>query len=67
METQIKISKDDLDHGWSWEGFLGGSYYNTLELAKIVQGRKSELYYTKLIKVKNKQGEEHYKIMLKLK
>lgn len=61
----MKYSPDELTRGWRWEGFLGGSYYNTLRLAKICQGKKDLYYQTKLIKVKTKGRQTCFKIMLK--
>ena len=46
--------EEKLPRGYRWEGFLGGSFYNTLNLAKIVMSRKSQFYHTKLIKIKTK-------------
>jgi len=46
--------ENKLPRGYRWEGFLGGSFHNTLNLAQIVASRKSVYYHTKIIKIKTK-------------
>ena len=61
---KLKLSIDELPNNWEWEGFLGGSYYNTYALAEICLSKIKGFHpEAKIIKVKNKQGEIHFKIM----
>jgi hypothetical protein len=44
--------EEKLPKGYHWQGFLGGSFNNTLNLAKIVQSRASVHNHTKIIPIK---------------
>lgn len=51
---KLPLSKDELKNGWEWEGFLGGSAYNTYALA-LLCAEKIKRRYSKveIIKIKD--------------
>jgi hypothetical protein len=51
-----------LRDGWKWEGFLGGSLYNTKELALIAAGRKMNMYHVQVYYINKYHG---FKIAIK--
>jgi hypothetical protein len=60
--------EEKLPRGYHWQGFLGGSFNRSLNLAQIIASRYSTLYLTKIIKIKlpRKQGIV-YGVALKIK